>query len=328
MDGFDPNIGVIVMAATNRPDVLDRALLRPGRFDRRVVIDMPDINDREEILKVHAKNKPMGKGVSLRKLAERTPGFSGADLENLLNEAAILTVRKEKKQVTEEEILESIDKVLLGPEKRSRVMSDKEREMTAWHEAGHAIVGHFLEHCDPVRKVSIIGRGMAGGYTLSMPKEDVRYRTLAKFKDDLAMMLGGYVIEKKKYGNEFLTTGPSSDLKKATETATAMVTRYAMSDKLGPRLYGENEQMIFLAEEIHNKRNYSEKTAEIIDAEINELLEEAKERATKVIDEHMTEMQRLVDALMEHETVEQELFDQVMKGEQKKEEKEKEEVES
>ena len=163
MDGFDPNIGVIVMAATNRPDVLDRALLRPGRFDRRVVIDMPDINDREEILKVHAKNKPMSKAISLRKLAERTPGFSGADLENLLNEAAILTVRKEKKQVTEQEILESIDKVLLGPEKRSRVMSDKEREMTAWHEAGHAIVGHFLEHCDPVRKVSIIGRGMAGG---------------------------------------------------------------------------------------------------------------------------------------------------------------------
>ncbi|MFZ2979068.1 MAG: ATP-dependent zinc metalloprotease FtsH, partial [Candidatus Magasanikiibacteriota bacterium] len=216
MDGFDPNLGVIVVAATNRPDVLDSALLRPGRFDRRVVIDMPDINDREEILTVHASNKPIGKDVSIHKLAERTPGFSGADLENLLNEAAILTVRREKKIIGESEILESIEKVLLGPEKRSKVMTTKDREMTAYHEAGHAIVGHFLKNCDPVRKVSIIGRGMAGGYTLSMPEKDEYYKTLAKFKDDLAMVLGGYATEKLIYGDDQLSTGPSSDLKKAT----------------------------------------------------------------------------------------------------------------
>ncbi|HBX16108.1 MAG TPA: cell division protein FtsH, partial [Candidatus Magasanikbacteria bacterium] len=189
MDGFEPNAGVIVIAATNRPDVLDPALLRPGRFDRRVVIDLPDIKDREEILAVHAKNKPLAADVSIRKIAERTPGFSGADLANLLNEAAILTVRRGLKQVGEKEILESIEKVLLGPEKKSRVMSEEERKMTAYHEAGHAIVANFLPNCDPVRKVSIIGRGLAGGYTLSMPDKDVRYQTSAKFKDDLAMML-------------------------------------------------------------------------------------------------------------------------------------------
>ena len=254
MDGFDPNLGVIVIAATNRPDVLDSALLRPGRFDRRVVIDLPDIADREEILKVHAQGKPLVKTVSLRNIAERTPGFSGADLANLLNEAAILTVRRNKKEVGEQEILESIEKVLLGPEKKSRVMSEDERKMTAYHEAGHAIVGNFLPNCDPVRKVSIVGRGLAGGYTLSMPEKDVRYSTLAKFKDDLAMMLGGYVTEKLIYGNEQISTGPSSDLKKATQVATAMVVRYGMSDKLGPRVYGENEEMIFLAQEIHERK--------------------------------------------------------------------------
>lgn len=317
MDGFDPNLGVIVIAATNRPDVLDSALLRPGRFDRRVVIDLPDIKDREAILKVHAKDKPMAKEVSLRKLAERTPGFSGADLANLLNEAAILAVRRNKKQVTEGEVLESIEKVLLGPEKKSRVMTDKEREMTAYHEAGHAIVGNFLEYCDPVRKVSIIGRGMAGGYTLSMPEHDVRYKILAKFRDDLAMTMGGYVTEKMIYGNDHLSTGPSNDLKQATNMATAMVMRYGMSDKLGPRMYGEKEDLIFLAQEIHDKKNYSEKTAELIDAEVNRLLEEAEKRAKDVITEHRSEMEKLVKVLMEKETVEQEVFDEIMKLENK-----------
>ena len=312
MDGFDPNLGVIVIAATNRPDVLDSALLRPGRFDRRVVIDLPDIADREEILKVHAQGKPLVKTVSLRNIAERTPGFSGADLANLLNEAAILTVRRNKKEVGEQEILESIEKVLLGPEKKSRVMSEDERKMTAYHEAGHAIVGNFLPNCDPVRKVSIVGRGLAGGYTLSMPEKDVRYSTLAKFKDDLAMMLGGYVTEKLIYGNEQISTGPSSDLKKATQVATAMVVRYGMSDKLGPRVYGENEEMIFLAQEIHERKNYSEKIAETIDSEINRLLSEALKSAEKIIVENRGKMDQLVAVLLEKETVEQEEFKQIM----------------
>lgn len=320
MDGFEPNSGVIILAATNRPDVLDQALLRPGRFDRRVVIDMPDIDAREEILTVHAKNKPLAKDVKLREVAERTPGMAGADLESVLNEAAILAVRQDKKEIDAHLILEAIEKVILGPEKKSRVMTEKDREMTAYHEAGHAIVGHFLEYCDPVRKVSIIGRGMAGGYTLSVPERDIPYRTIAKFKDDMAMMLGGYVIERKKYGDEFLTTGPSSDLQKATETATKMILRYGMSDKLGPRVYGENEGMIFLAEEIHNKKNYSEKIAETIDEEINALLEEAKKRATEVIEKHEDALERLVKVLMEKESIERDEFVKVVGEEAPKKE--------
>lgn len=314
MDGFEPNLGVIVIAATNRPDVLDPALLRPGRFDRRVVIDLPDIQDREEILEVHAKGKPLAKDVSLRKIAERTPGFSGADLANLLNEAAILAVRRSKKQVTEEEILESIEKVILGPEKKSRVMTLKEKEMTAYHEAGHALVANFLTNCDKVRKVSIVGRGMAGGYTLAMPERDVHYQTIAKMKDDLAMMLGGYVAEKMIYGDNQLSTGPSSDLKKATQTVTSMVMRFGMSDKLGPRMFADNEETIFLAQEIHSKKNYSEKTAEVIDSEINSFLEEAKNRAGEVITRYRVQMDKLVKALLEKETVEQDEFKEIMKG--------------
>lgn len=318
MDGFEPNSGVIILAATNRPDVLDSALLRPGRFDRRVVIDMPDIDAREEILAVHAKNKPLAKDVNLREVAERTPGMAGADLENVLNEAAIMAVRKDMKEITLILILDSIEKVMLGPEKKSRVMSEKDREMTAYHEAGHAIVGHFLENCDPIRKVSIIGRGMAGGYTFSVPEKDIPYRTISKFKDDMAMMLGGYVIEKKKYGDALLTTGPSSDIQKATETATKMVLRYGMSEKLGPRVYGDNEGMIFLAEEIHNKKNYSEKIAETIDSEINALLEEAKKRAQEVITAHYKELESVVKVLLEKETIEREDFLAAVGGESKK----------
>ncbi|MBD3311049.1 MAG: ATP-dependent zinc metalloprotease FtsH [Candidatus Magasanikbacteria bacterium] len=322
MDGFEPNSGVIVVAATNRPDVLDKALLRPGRFDRRVIIDMPDINDREAILKVHAKNKPIDKSVSLRNLAERTPGFSGADLANLLNEAAILAVRRGKKKIYEEDVLESIEKVLLGPQKKSRIMTDKEREMTAYHEAGHAIVGHFLAHCDPVRKVSIVGRGMAGGYTLSMPEKDIRYQTMSKFNDDLAMTLGGYVTERLVYGDSELSTGPSNDLKQATGMATSMVMRYGMSDRLGPRQYGEKEELIFLAQEIHDKKNYSEKTAELIDAEINRILEDAKERAKSIVEKNKDKMDKLVEVLLDKETVEQKEFIEIVGPKVKKSENE------
>ncbi len=306
MDGFEPNLGVIVMAATNRPDVLDPALLRPGRFDRRVTIDLPDIKDREEILGIHAKGKPLSSDVSLRKIAERTPGFSGADLANILNEAAILTVRRGLKQISEKEILPSIEKVLLGPERKSRVISDRDKKMTAYHEAGHAVVGHLLKHCDPVRKVSIISRGSAGGYTLKMPNEDKHYHTLAQFRDDMAMALGGYVIEKMIYGNDHLSTGPSSDLRNATKLARSMVMSYGMSEELGPRTFGEREEMVFLGREIHEERDYSDKTAEIIDQEIRKLIGDAEMRAREVLTTHRNKVEALVKVLLEKETVEQE----------------------
>ena len=309
MDGFEPNIGVIVIAATNRPDVLDPALLRPGRFDRRVTLDLPDINEREDILKIYIKNKPLSEEVSLRNIAERTPGFSGADLENLLNEAAILAVRRNKNKIDEDEVLESVEKVLLGPERKSKLVTVKEKEMTAYHEAGHAVVGHFLEHCDPVRKVSIISRGRAGGYTLNMPKEDKRYHTLKEFKDDLAMMLGGYVVEEMIFDD--LSTGPSSDLQKATQIARDMVTRYGMS-KLGPRTFGKHEDMIFLGRDIHEQRDYSDKTAEEIDKEIIGLIEEAKAKSKKVIDENKEKMDKMVAVLMEKETIEQEEIEEIL----------------
>lgn len=312
MDGFEPNLGVIVMAATNRPDVLDPALLRPGRFDRRVTIDMPDIQDREEILKIHAIGKPVAPEVSLRKLAERTPGFTGADLANLLNEAAILAVRRDKKIVGEDEILESVEKVLLGPERKSRIISEQEKKMTAYHEAGHAIVGHFMAHGDPIRKVSIISRGNAGGYTLKMPTEDKHYHTLAQFKDELAMMMGGYIVEKMIFGDEMISTGPSSDLRNATRVARDMVMRYGMSDKLGARTYGEREEMIFLGKEIHEQQDYSDKTAELIDKEVGEILAEAEKRARETVASNREALDKIVAALMEKETIEQEEIDVIL----------------
>jgi len=305
MDGFDPNLGVIVIAATNRPDVLDPALLRPGRFDRRVVLDMPDIRDREEILKIHAANKPLAKEVSLRKIAERTPGFSGADLANLLNEAAILAVRRGLKKVGEPEILESVEKVLLGPERKHRVISEKEKKMTAYHEAGHAVAGYFSPHCDPVRKVSIIGRGQAGGYTLKMPSEDKYYHTLAQFKDELTMMLGGYAAEKMIFGKDMISTGPASDLRSATQTAKDMVTRYGMSEKLGPRTFGEHTDLIFLGRDITEQKDYSEKVAELIDKEVVDLVETAEKSAEKILIERRAELDKMVEILLEKETIEQ-----------------------
>ncbi len=305
MDGFEPNSGVIVMAATNRPDVLDPALLRPGRFDRRIAIDMPDIRDREDILKIHAQGKPMAQSVSLRKVAERTPGFSGADLANLLNEAAILAVRKQLKEISEEEILPSIEKVLLGPERKNRVITEHDKKVTAYHEAGHAIVGHVLPNSDPVRKVSIISRGMAGGYTLKMPSEDRRYHTLAQFKDDLAMAMGGFVAEKMFFGDDMVSSGPSSDLRSATNLARSMVTQYGMSKVLGPRTFGEHDEMVFLGKEIHEERDYSDKTAEEIDKEIKFLVEEAEGRARETILKHKDQLEKMVAVLLEKEIIEE-----------------------
>jgi len=312
MDGFDPNIGVIVIAATNRPDVLDPALLRPGRFDRRIVIDMPDIKDREDILAIHAKGKPFDSEVSLKAVGQRTPGFSGADLANLLNESAILAVRKGAKKIVQTDILESIEKVMLGPERKTRVISDHEKEMTAYHEAGHAVVGHYLKDCDPIRKVSIISRGMAGGYTLNMPEKDKRYKTLSQFKDDMAMTLGGYVIEKMKYGEDQLTTGPSSDLKQVTNLARSMVTRYGMSEKLGPRTFGKSEDTVFLGSEVHEQRDYSDTTADEIDKEIRDLIGEAEKKAEKIITENKPKLEKLVEVLLKKETLEQEEIKEIL----------------
>jgi len=312
MDGFDPNQGVIVLAATNRPDVLDPALQRPGRFDRRVVIDLPDINGREAILKIHAKGKPLAKDVELRRIAERTPGFSGADLANLMNEGAILAARRDKKEVGIEELYESIEKVLLGPERKSHLLSEKEREVTAYHEAGHALVAHMLPDADPIHKISIISRGQAAGYTLKLPTEDRRMHRLAEFQADLAMSLGGYVAEQEIFGRENLTTGASNDLRQATRLARSLVTDFGMSDKLGPRTYGEKEEMIFLGREIHEQRDYSEKTAELIDSEISDLIGEAKKTATDIIKTQRKDLEKIVKELLEHETIEKDRFEELL----------------
>ena len=307
MDGFDPRTNVIVMAATNRPDVLDSALLRPGRFDRRVILDMPDINDREAILKVHASNKPMAKDVNLRKIGERTPGFSGADLSNLLNEAAILTALEDKKEVTEMHILHSIDKIILGPERKSHILSEKEKEITAYHEAGHALVAHELPNTDPVRKVSIVARGSAAGFTLKLPIEDKKLHTKTEFLEELAVMLAGQVAEKIIF-NE-VTTGAQNDLRQATKLSKKIITEYGMSDKMGLRTFGEREEMIFLGKEIHERRDYSEKTAEEIDKEIHRLSEEAAQLADKIIREKRQYLEKIVTVLKEKETIESEEFE-------------------
>lgn len=304
MDGFEANSGIIVIAATNRADVLDPALLRPGRFDRRVTVSYPDINEREAILGIHAKNKPLAPEISLRNIGERTPGFTGADLSNLLNEAAILAVRRGLKVIGLLEILESIDKVLLGPERRSHVFSVDEKKMTAYHEGGHALVSHLLKHTDPIRKVSIVSRGHAGGYTLKMPVEDKHYHTRAEFVDDLAMALGGYAAEKLVYGNDMISTGPSSDLRTATRIARDAVTQYGMSDLLGPRTFGSREELIYVGQGTADK-DYSDKTAEMIDAEVGRMVKEAVETATHLLTKHRAILDKITDELLVKETLEE-----------------------
>lgn len=309
MDGFEGTTSVIVIAATNRPDVLDPALLRPGRFDRRVVMDLPDINEREEILNIHMKNKPVEKSINVRTLAERTSGFSGADLANLVNEAAILSVRRNKKTITENELRESIEKVILGPERRSKVINKKEKEIIAYHEAGHALIGALLPNADPVQKVSIIARGHAGGYTLSAPAEDKTLHSRAYFVDELATLLGGHVSEKMFIGD--VTTGPSNDLQRATHMARAMVTRYGMST-LGPRTFGKKEELIFLGKEISEEKDYSEHTAEMIDKEVSSLINNAFETAEKILTDNKEVLQKLVSELLEKETIEKEEFNVIV----------------
>jgi cell division protease FtsH len=315
MDGMETKTNVIVMAATNRPDILDSALLRPGRFDRRIVLDMPDINDREAILKVHSANKPLAKEVDLRRVAERTPGFSGADLANLLNEAAILTARRDKKIIDQTEILQSIEKVLLGPERKSHILTEQEKKITAYHEAGHALVSHELPNTDPVHKVSIISRGQAAGYTLKLPEEDRHLHARSEYISEIAVFLGGYMAEKEIFGE--VTTGASNDLRQATNLAKSLITEYGMDEILGPRTFGEKEELIFLGKEIHEQRDYSEKTAEIIDQQIFNLISHAQKTAKDIIVKKRKYLEKIVQKLLIEETIEKEEFEKIFQPETK-----------
>ncbi|MEX2245837.1 MAG: ATP-dependent zinc metalloprotease FtsH [Dehalococcoidia bacterium] len=312
MDGFDTNTNVIVLAATNRPDILDPALLRPGRFDRQVILDSPDRRGRQMILEVHAKGKPFEKDVELEVLARQTPGFSGADLANLVNEAAILAARRNKKKISMSEFNEAVDRVIAGPERKSRVITPREKEIIAYHESGHALVGYLLPHADPPYKVSIIARGMAGGFTRFLPDEE-QLRSRSHFKDRLSMSLGGLVAEELILDGES-TTGPSDDLSKATNIARNMVTQWGMSERLGPRTFGHKQEMVFLGREISEQRNYSEKVAEEIDDEVRRLIDEAYQTARRIIGENRERLERLVKVLLEVETIEGDDLKRVLDG--------------
>ncbi len=301
MDGFDTDTRVIVIAASNRPDILDPALLRPGRFDRRVVLDRPDMNGRKGILEVHVRGKPLAKDVDLMLLAKQTPGFTGADIENLVNEAAILAARLDKKAIEMEDFQESVERVIAGPERKSRLISEEEKNIIAYHEAGHALVMHHLPKADPVHKVSIVSRGLALGYTLHLPEDDRYLQASAKFKDEIAGLLAGRASEALVLGD--VTTGAGNDLEQATKLARAMVTRYGMSDALGPRTFGRKEELIFLGREIAEQRDYSEDVARQIDSEVKRIIGTAYERATKILKEHRAKLDELAKRLVEVETL-------------------------
>ncbi len=311
MDGMETDDRVIMLAGTNRPDVLDPALLRPGRFDRRVILDLPDINDREQILKIHARNKPLAEGVELRVIAERTPGFSGADLANLVNEAAIVAARADRTTVTQDDLLNSIEKVILGPERKSRLLTQDEKKISAYHEAGHALVAASLKHADPVHKISIVSRGRAAGYTLKLPLEERHLYSRSHFWDELAVSLGGYVAEKLVF-NE-LTTGASDDLQKATNLARNLVTRFGMSDKIGPVVLIEKDEMVFLGRELGSERPYSEETARIIDEEVKKLMDTARDRAHEVLTRRRGKLDEIAKVLIEKETIEHAEFNAIVK---------------
>jgi cell division protease FtsH len=312
MDGFDTNTNVIIMAATNRPDILDPALLRPGRFDRHVVIDLPDIKGREAILEVHAKGKPMAKGVDLATVAKETPGFSGADLANLVNEAAILAARRNRQDITLKELEDAADRTIAGPEKRSRIISPKEKEIIAYHESGHALTSKLLPNADPVHKISIIARGIMGGWTRFLPTEDRHLWTKAQFNDRLAVSLGGRVAEEITFGE--MTTGAQNDLEQATKLARQMVTEYGMSQKLGPRTFGQRQELVFLGREISEQRDYSDKIAQDIDEEVHNIIQGAYSTARKVLSANKEKLNQLAHELMTRETLDEPDLDKIFEG--------------
>ncbi|KKQ67882.1 MAG: ATP-dependent metalloprotease FtsH, cell division protease FtsH [Candidatus Peregrinibacteria bacterium GW2011_GWF2_38_29] len=318
MDGFEQDTNVIVISATNRPDILDPALLRPGRFDRRVTVDAPDIKEREEILNIYAKNKPLDTSVDISRIAKTTPGFTGADLENLMNEGAILAARKNAKVITREEIEQAVEKVTMGPERKSRILSKKEKNITAHHEVGHALVAHLLPDCDPVHKISVISRGMALGVTWFMPEEDKHLYSKNKFQDEIASMLGGYTAEQIIFGD--VTTGASNDLERATGIARKMVTEYGMSD-LGPITYGEHDREIFLGRDFGHMKNYSEEIASKIDAEVRKFVEKGHETAKRVLNENVELLKKIAEDLMEKETLNSDDFLAYFKKPEKRAEK-------
>ena len=301
MDGFDTNTKVIVIAATNRPDILDPALLRPGRFDRHVVIDLPDIKEREAILKVHTKDKPLTDEVNLEVIAKETPGFSGADLSNVANEAALLAARRGLKGIGQSEMEDAADRVMMGPERKSRVISPREKEITAYHEGGHALVAHFLPNADPVHKISIVARGMAGGWTRFLPSEDRHLWSRAQLKDQISTALGGRAAEELIFGD--ITTGAQNDLANATKVARRMVTEFGMSEKLGPRTFGQRQEMVFLGKEISEQRDYSDAIAQDIDEEVDTLIQKAYASSKKLLSEHAGELRKLAGLLIEKETL-------------------------
>jgi cell division protease FtsH len=312
MDGFDSSTNVIVIAATNRPDVLDPALLRPGRFDRQVILDRPDIQGRISILGVHARGKPLDPDVQIEHLARQTPGFSGADLENLVNEAAILAARRNRRSVGRAELTEAIDRVLAGPQRKSRVISQRERLMTAYHEAGHALVARMLPNSDPVRKVSIVARGMAGGYTRVVPDEDRFFKTKNQFEDELAVFMAGHVAESMVFDEQ--STGASNDIERATAIARRMVTEFGMSQALGPLAFGKKDELVFLGREISEQRNYSDEVAFQIDQEIRMLIDRAHERARTVVAEHFDKLEAIAQLLIERETIEHDELEELFEG--------------
>ena len=313
MDGFDTDTNVILVAATNRPDILDPALLRPGRFDRRVTMDAPDVKGRRAILDVHVRGKPLAADVDLDVIAKQTPGFAGADIENLVNEAAILAARRNRRSISMSELQEAIERVIAGPERRSRLITPREKEIVAYHEAGHAIAMHFLPNHDPVHKVTIVPRGMAGGYTLSLPDEENMMMTREKFRNELVALLGGRVAEEIKFVD--ITTGASNDLERVTGMARSMVTKLGMSDKLGPIRYGEREDLVFLGREINERRNYSDKVAQEIDEEIHRIVEEAHQRCHQLLSMHWDKVDLVASTLLEVETVDAQQFQALMRGE-------------
>ena len=313
MDGFEMKDNIILIAATNRPDILDPALLRPGRFDRQIVVDRPDRNGRRKILEVHSKGKPLAPTIDLDALAAGTPGFTGADLANLVNEAALLAARHGKKTIEQDDLEEGIMRVIAGPEKKARLLSEKEQRITAYHEMGHALVGHFLENTNPIHKITIVSRGQALGLTISLPTEDRYMQTKQALQEEIAMTLGGRAAEELVF-NE-VTTGAANDIERITHTAKQMVMRYGMSEKLGPRVLGRNSDMPFLGREMGHEPDYSDELAREIDDEVRRIIEDGHELALKVLREHMEELHRISQILIERETIDKDQFERLLAGE-------------